>query len=176
MTNVSSLQPDELFVYYDDLVNYISLKFGNRQVALDVVQETYLHVLQKPEQFRNLTSPIAFLKKVSVNIALDYFRKGQTYQKYFDVLESEPSAAEERKYEFSEPELQVVKRQYEHLILKKIAVLPPVCQDVFLLIQFYGMSQVEVAQQLGISRTMVIKHLTKALQSFLPIFVENKAQ
>jgi len=37
-------------------------------------------------------------------------------------------------------------------------------------VQFYGMTQVDVAQQLGISRTMVIKHFSRALQHFTQIF------
>lgn len=75
--------------------------------------------------------------------------------------------------QLSELELSVVREQYTQQIINQIALLPPACQDVFLLVQFYDMTQVEASRQLGISRTMVIKHLTRALQSFVPIFTDQ---
>lgn len=165
-----------LVQHYDELVDYISLKVGSRQIALDAVQETYLRVLQRPEQFLNLMHPIAFLKKVSINIALDHLRKDKNYGRHFEALEHDEIDALAALSELSEQELSVAREQYAQLILKQIAALPPACQDVFLLIQFYGMTQVEAAQQLGISRTMVIRHFTKALQTFIPVFIDEQAQ
>ena len=83
MTNQTLSHESDLVKYYDELVEYLSVKIGNRQIALDAVQETYLRVLQRPEQFLNLLHPIAFLKKVSINIALDHLRKDKNYDKYF---------------------------------------------------------------------------------------------
>ncbi|WP_374574005.1 RNA polymerase sigma factor [Acinetobacter sp.] len=163
-----------LVQHYDELVDYISLKVGSRQIALGAVQETYLRVLQRPEQFLNLMHPSAFLKKVSINIALDHLRKDKNYGKHFEALEHDEIDALAAFSELSEQELSVARDQYAQLILKQIAALPPACQDVFLLIQFYGMTQVEAAQQLGISRTMVIRHFTKALQSFIPVFIDEQ--
>lgn len=172
-------QNSNLVKHYDELVDYISSKIGNRQIALDVVQETYLRVFQRPEQFINLIHPIAFLKTVSSNIALDHLRKDKNYQKYFDVLEHDEievawQNTEQEDKAFSEQELCVIRQEYTQLILNQINELPPACQDVFLLIQFYGMTQVDTAEQMGISRTMVIKHFTRALQSFSSIFLEEK--
>ncbi|MDQ9010725.1 sigma-70 family RNA polymerase sigma factor [Acinetobacter gerneri] len=172
-------QNSNLVKHYDELVDYISSKIGNRQIALDVVQETYLRVFQRPEQFINLIHPIAFLKTVSSNIALDHLRKDKNYQKYFDVLEHDEievawQNTEQEDKAFSEQELCIIRQEYTQLILKQINELPPACQDVFLLIQFYGMTQVDTAEQMGISRTMVIKHFTRALQSFSGIFLEEK--
>ncbi|MGA8884660.1 MAG: sigma factor [Acinetobacter sp.] len=76
-----------LVQHYDELVDYISLKVGSRKIASDAVQETYLRVLQRPEQFLNLMHPIAFLKKVSINIALDHLRKDKNYGRHFEALE-----------------------------------------------------------------------------------------
>lgn len=176
MTNQTLSHESDLVKYYDELVEYLSVKIGNRQIALDAVQETYLRVLQRPEQFLNLLHPIAFLKKVSINIALDHLRKDKNYDKYFEVLEHDEIDTLVVNTELSEQELCVAREQYTQLILKKINSLPPVCQDVFLLVQFYGMTQVEAAQQLGISRTMIIKHLTRALQSFVPLFIDKYEQ
>lgn len=168
---------NKLVKHYDELVEYISKKIGNRQIALDVVQETYLRVFKNPEQFLNLIYPIAFLKKVSINIALDYLRKNKNYDKHFTFLEDNELETElsivDNVDKLSEQELYIAREQYTKIILKQISTLSPVCQDVFLLIQFYGMTQVEAAKQLGISRTMVIKHFTKALQSFIPIFTDE---
>lgn len=164
----------ELVQYYDELVNYISRVFGNRQLANEIVQETYLRVLQKPEKFSELENPIAFLKIASCNIGRDYLRKNQLEISYVEQEIIAHEVFSEFNSLFTQQELVVAKKQYSQIILQKIQRLPPTCQDVFLLIQFYGMSQVEVAEQLGISRMMVIKHLTRALQSFLPVFIDIK--
>lgn len=161
-----------LVEHYDELVNYTSKVFGSRQFATEVVQEVYLRILQKPEKFNELEHPIAFLKTASCNIGRDYLRKNQLELAYVEQEQIEHNYIIEFESLFTQQELVVVKEQYSRLILQQIAQLPPACQDVFLLIQFYGMSQVDVAEQLGISRMMVIKHLTRALQSFLPIFSE----
>ncbi|KAF7276553.1 hypothetical protein GWI33_010090 [Rhynchophorus ferrugineus] len=174
MSHLSVTPLDDLMVFYDDLVDYITQKVGNRQIAQETVQETYLRALQKPEQFHSLNSPIAYLKKVSLNIALDYVRKQQTQHKYVEVIESIDIEQDEVFELYTEQEFILLKQQYGKLILEKIKHLPPMCQDVFLLVQFHGMSQVEVAEQLGISRMMVAKHLVRALQSFSPMFNQAK--
>ncbi|AOA57831.1 RNA polymerase sigma factor [Acinetobacter larvae] len=174
MKNSSATAMDDLVAHYDTLVNYISFKLGNRQAAFEIVQETYLRVLQRPEQFHNLHSPLAFLKKVSMNIALDYLKKNKNDAQYIESVEDLDAFSDAEAHLLSSQELSLVKKQYGQLILAHIAALPPMCQDVFLLSQFYGMTQVDIAKQLGISRMMVIKHLTRALQSFLPIFIEEQ--
>lgn len=170
-------QNTSLLQHYEELLGYISMKIGNRQMALDVVQETYLRVLQRPEQFLNLINPSAFLKKVSMNIALDHLRKDKNNSTYFEFIDAnEIEGIMDLNIHFkaiSEQELYVAKTQFAQLILKQIEALSPVCQDVFLLIQFHGMTQVEASQQLGISRTMVIKHFTRALKKFMPIFNDD---
>jgi RNA polymerase sigma factor (sigma-70 family) len=176
MANLGSSSKRQLIQYYDELLDYVSLKIGNRQLANDVVQETYLRVCQKPEQFVGLRQPIAFLKTVSIHIAFDFLKKDKNYNKYFDSIDEQdidnlPKNIELT--ELSEQELGVVRDEYTQQILKKISGLPPVCRDVFLLVQFYGMTQVEVAKQLGISRTMVIKHFTRALEHFSEIFEDE---
>jgi RNA polymerase sigma-70 factor (ECF subfamily) len=173
MTTSANSANRHLVQYYDELVDYIGLKIGNRQLAKDVVQETYLRIFQRPNQFDDLVHPIAFLKKVSLHIAFDILKKHKTYDKYFESLDIEDHVFYEIDHEstyLSIPELSVAREQYAQLILTRISSLPPACQDVFLLIQFYGMTQVEVAEQIGISRTMVIKHFTRALQQFADLF------
>lgn len=177
MTNSAGSNNGYLVQYYDELVDYISLKIGNRQIAKDAVQETYLRVFQRPEQFMNLTSPVAFLKKVSINIAFDFLKRDKNYSKYFESFDPqdtdfiEPVSVD---IQLSAQELSVAREQYAYMILKQISKLPPACQDVFLLVQFHGMAQVDVAKQLGISRTMVIKHFTRALMHFSQLFNDEQ--
>lgn len=173
MANSAQSSTGQLVQHYDELVDYISMKIGSRQIALEVVQETYVRVFQRPEQFMNLINPAAFLKTVSANIAFDYLRKDKNYGKYFEIVEAEELELYSNMQDISEQELNLAREQYAQMILGAISALPPACKDVFLLLQFYGMTQVETAKQLGISRTMVIKHFTRALQSFVPIFADE---
>ena len=66
---------DVLVQQNDELVDYISYRFGDRQFAKEVVQETCLRVLQAPSRIDEIQSPIALLKKMSLCVAVDHYRK-----------------------------------------------------------------------------------------------------
>ncbi|ORE87324.1 ECF sigma factor [Oceanococcus atlanticus] len=50
-------------------------------------------------------------------------------------------------------------------VLRAIADLPPRCREVFVLYRFKSLSQAQIAEQLGISRNMVERHVMRAMRS-----------
>lgn len=173
MSNFGGAPIANLLVYYDELIDYISKKTGSRQVALEVVQETYLKVLQKSAQFEHLDCPVAFLKKVSFNIALDHIKKNNHYHKYFAAMPIEVDCLDAVPNQYSQQELITLRQQYSAMIFKKICSLPPAYQDVLILTQFYQMTQIQVAEHLQLSRLTIMKYLEHALRHVLSVLEQE---
>lgn len=159
---------DTLINENDRLVNYISYQFGDRQFAQEVVQETSLRVLQHVHNLSDIHLPLAFLKKMCMHVAIDFYRKDQITNKIINTINITTSEQHLAPI-LTLPELAVAKKQREQVILKAIYQLPPCCQDVFILVHLYDFSQKEISDQLNISRGMVARHLARAYRDLLPI-------
>ncbi|SEN41742.1 RNA polymerase sigma-70 factor, ECF subfamily [Amphibacillus marinus] len=66
--------------YHDDLFQYVIYLVKNRQVAEDIVQETYIKVLKSYDGFRGDSSEKTWLFSIARHTAMDYFRKQQRQQ------------------------------------------------------------------------------------------------
>lgn len=169
---------DVLILHHDELVNYINVRFKNRNFAMEVIQETCLRLLtKKSDDFDHVTAPLPLLKRISMHLAIDLYRRDQLIGQYFDHTAEFSDLVEEVEPEkFTLPELSLAKYQYEKMLLEAIKALPTVCQDVFILTQLYHLTQVETAEQLGISRGMVVRHLGRALQDLIPALFKQDEQ
>lgn len=56
------------------LVNYLAGRFGDRELAKDVAQDTMLRALEKRDSFDPARDPWPWLKTIGVHIAIDYIR------------------------------------------------------------------------------------------------------
>jgi RNA polymerase sigma factor (sigma-70 family) len=116
----------------------------------DLVQETYVRVL-RTQASTPITSSKAFLFTTARNLALDECRHrnviGFEPLAEFDglhVLEDKPGVSET-----------VCRRQELELLTQAIQSLPERCRQVLTLRKIYGLSQKEIAAQLGISEHTV---------------------
>ena len=121
----------------------------------DILQEAYLRVL-KAHADGHLQSPKAFLFAVARNLALDRLRRQQVarteplgHGDQWDALFDEDDVTET-----------VARNQELELLTQAIQALPDRCRQVFTLRKVYGMSQAEIAAQLGISEHTVSAQLT----------------
>lgn len=160
---------------YTELLSFIRARFGDKQFAQEVMQETCLHILEKKQQsLDQVVSPLALLKTISLHLAIDLYRRSKRSDEYFDH-DIELLDLTDQYELLTGPELSIAQDQFEEKIMAGIQALPPVCQDVFILMQFYHMSQVDIAEQMGISRGMVVKHLARAVKVLIPfLFYGNE--
>ena len=118
----------------------------------DLLQETYLRILQIRDRdpCRMYTvKPLLFT--MARNLAVDQLRRRRIVQ--FDELpEIESARWAEDQPRVSET---VSRRQEIQLLTEAIQSLPERCRDVLTLRKIYGMSQKEIALQLGISEHTV---------------------
>lgn len=125
----------------------------------DVVQESYLKLF-RARSVRQIVFGKAFLFTVAVNTANTLFRRRKIYA---DVPVSEL------------PESQVLAntgdvtealnaQQEQELLSSVIAELPPRCREIFLLRVARGLTNGEIAAQLGLSEGTVRTQVVRAMQ------------
>lgn len=75
--------------YSDDLFSWALHKTSKREVAEDLVQETYLSAVKSFNSFKNNSSPKTWLLKILNNKIIDYYRKSSKH--IFSNLETTES-------------------------------------------------------------------------------------
>lgn len=161
--------------YYQELLRLISRSTGCRDKAQDVVQEAYARILARdplggapPRQggapsLHSGAAPDsgqrALLYVTAKNIAIDEQRLQQ--RRPHDALD-EPHM-QLRAPRADEPDQRLHDRQTMERLLAIIDALPPRCRQAFALYKFDGLSQIEIAAQMGISVNMVEKHIINGM-------------
>lgn len=147
-----------LVSHYEELSGYLTRRFGSAGMASDTLHDIYIR-LQGLQTVPEIDNPRAYLFRVANNVALDRLRVARRADRRLapgELADEQPSAG---------PSADVALEQRERLRLlaQAIAELPPRCREAFLLHKIDGLSHSEVARRLGISRSMVEKHVMKAL-------------
>ena len=123
-----------------------------------MAQETFarLCALDDPAAVRQ---PRAFLYRIARNLAIDAARKQSVRARHLvglSDMEDAPSAK-------PRPDHLVEEDQLRRALNQAIVEMPPRRRDVFVLYRFGGLTQAEIADRLGISTSMVERHLMKAM-------------
>jgi len=124
----------------------------------DVVQESYA-ILAGLRDIEHINRPRNYLFEVAKSVVLQSLRRSRVVtidaQSNVEVLAIPEDAPT--------PERVVADRQELAHVAALIATLPDRCREVFTLRKLHGLSQREVASQLGIAESTVEKHMVKAL-------------
>lgn len=144
--------------YYRELVSFLNARLGNRQAAEDIVHDTYLRVLE-----RSSTTPIeqprAFLYRTALNLVIDGHRRNVLRQtESLEVLENEEC------YFSPSPQVSIDTGQRLDMVQRALAELPALCRESFMLRKLEGLSHSEIAERLGISHSLVEKHIVNAMK------------
>ncbi|MEO1257694.1 MAG: sigma-70 family RNA polymerase sigma factor [Bacteroidota bacterium] len=118
---------------------------GNREDAEDVTQEVFTKVFQRLGSFRGESTLGAWIKRVTVNTALNFMRKKKRI--IFQELNERTNAIDEA--EIDEAAWANDIRQIHEAIKK----LPDGCRMVFNLYMLEGYKHAEVANMLGITES-----------------------
>ncbi|MDQ8027448.1 MAG: RNA polymerase sigma factor [Brevundimonas sp.] len=133
----------------DWLMRKLVQRYG-RQDAEDIHQDTWLRLTRKGEL--EVQRPKAFLLKVASHLAIDRFREGRRAQ-VADTSNQHCALRGEQ------PPTQAAT-----VILTQVVIgLPQPLRDVFVLSRFGGLTNAQIAEQLGISPKTVEWRMTKAL-------------
>jgi len=144
--------------YYRELVSFLSARLGSRQAAEDVAHDAYVRVLERADSDQ-IEHPRAFLYRTALNLVVDRHRRHL-------VRQAEPLDALDADGGLHGPELQQDLQLDQRLALmtKALDELSKTCRDCFLLRKLEGLSHQQIAEHLGISRSLVEKHIVNAMK------------
>lgn len=149
-----------LALHYDDLVEQIRRRFSNPHFARDVVHDVCLQILEKPP-LKAISMPIAFLRRATLNRAIDRRRAESTRTLY---VQSQIAVVEQHRDDV-DGALALEFEQRLRALLTIIDSLPSRQRQVFLMHRIHGMAQVEIASELEISVNMVAQHFMRAMRT-----------
>lgn len=144
--------------YYRELVSFLCARLGNRQAAEDVAHDAYTRVLERTAD-SDIEHPRAFLYRTALNLVIDGHRRGLLRQaEPLEVLDSD------ERFFSPAPSLDMELHQRLELMQRALGELSKPCRDSFLLRKIDGLSHPEIAERLGISRSLVEKHIVNAMK------------
>lgn len=139
-----------------ELRGFLSARLRCEETAADLTQEIFLRLSGQTEA--EIHNPLAFAYRIARNLVVDHYRsvqrrpEGDQPQEFDDMPSTAPA-----------PEEITAFRQLMHRAEAAVAELPPQCRRAFVLNRFEGLSQVEVAERMNISRQMAERHIAKAI-------------
>ncbi|WP_243625871.1 RNA polymerase sigma factor [Phenylobacterium hankyongense] len=151
----------------DSLRRFYVARLGSVSEAEDLLQDLYLKVAAaEADQVEN---PAAYVYRLASNAMLDRLRsQRRTAMRERDWRDSHHVVlAGEDVADLPDAEQVVAARDRLARVVRALDELGPQTQKVFRLHKFDGLSHLEVAQRLGISRSAVEKHVMAALKHLL---------
>lgn len=140
------------------LLQLLTRRLGCSHTAEDLVQETYLRVIQQ-DSLEGIANLPAYLFRIASNLVIDHGRRAAVHvEGYGEPLEEDlvcPNPLPDRVAEAGEALA---------ILSQLIAELPPQCRRIFLMHRVQHMSHVEIAEQLNISPRTVETQIGKALK------------
>lgn len=153
-------------LYYDRIKKFILSSVRNRWVADDLVQETFIRVLQNFSQVRDQTKLSSWIFRIAANLCHDYFRATPKtlvlFENDFKEIPDEISLEKEME-----------RYQLSLIVQDLIKLLPEPLRQVLFLCDIKQESYQEVADILGISPANVKIRLHRARKQ-LKSLVEKK--
>jgi len=141
------------------LKRFIARLLMNDHDVEDVAQETFLKAYQA-ELGKEIEQPKSYLFRIAKNIVISQIRQQRRRPTdYIEDLES-PGVIEVMDNEWS-AEDEAMAQQKLGFLSQAVVTLSPQVRRAYLMRKVYGMSHKEIAQQMGIARSTVEKHLIK---------------
>lgn len=135
----------------------LARKLGSRADAEDVLHEAFARFLARYAG-RSLLNPLAMLAQIALNIVRDTARSEKIRRNLLATQNGQVCWLEPA----LDPEAELSLKQEARLLRAAIDALPVRCREVFLLHCVDEQPHAEVARLLGISRSMVEKHVMGA--------------
>jgi RNA polymerase sigma factor (sigma-70 family) len=124
----------------------------------DIGQDAVVRVLQAQDT-ASIENPVRYLFRVARNLFVDAERVRARERAVIDPTTDLEARADSR----ADPERALAGKERLEQALAVIEDLPPRCREAFRLHRFEGLSYVVIARRMGISPSMVEKHIAEAM-------------
>ncbi len=157
--------------HYDELVNSVRRRFGDRHAAHEVVHDVCVQLLESPEK-DGVRLPLALLRKITHDRAISHYRSERRRQAWIDEHIELPDII----CSALSPECHYEATHELERLCAAVSTLSPRCRQVFIMHKIHELPQKEVAVQLGLSLKAVEKHLKLGMTRCRIVLGYQKAQ
>jgi len=146
--------------FYADILYFLRKRTDNASDAADMTQDVFTQWLDYRDRAK-VEQPRAFLFQMARNLLRDHWRK----QKVRQTVHPDQAGrdAEPVNDEQNDPMAAVQRLQRLEQLKEVLAELSPRRREALMLHRFEGLSQAQIAERMGISTSMVEKHIAFAL-------------
>lgn len=152
------------YSYTPRLCNYAHRFLQDKQMAEDLVQESYVRLWEKYAG-KDCDTCIPLLFMIVRNKCLDHLKHLSLKRSVFSAPIHPECVESLYSLDFGADD-KTLYAELEKEIRKVAESLPDRCREVFILSRMEGLKNKEIAQRLGISEKAVEKHITRALKEF----------
>ncbi len=181
--NIHKLQPDTwVDTYADYLYNYAVSRVSDKEIAQDLVQETFLAGLRSAKNYKGSASELTWLISILKRKVIDHYRKinskkgkAEVRMQYASQEDSEGDWLEERAADpYSVKELGALENEeLGQAIQDCIDKLPVKQSKVFTLKTIQGMSTEDICNELGINPSNLWVMIHRARTSLMACLDKN---
>jgi RNA polymerase sigma-70 factor (ECF subfamily) len=151
---------EELFnKYYPTVYQYLLRVVKSKEIAEEIASDIFLKLWLGKEMIGDIHSMPAFLRTVSTNKAIDFFRSASRQQNIRKLVEKELNS-----YQNQPADYQLLDHEYQTLLSKAIEQLSPQRKLVFSLSRVEGLTHEEIAEKLQLSRNTVRNTVVESLK------------
>ncbi|MEJ5864917.1 sigma-70 family RNA polymerase sigma factor [Pseudomonas farsensis] len=139
------------------LLGFLYRRLGCRCEAADLVQDTFVRIIQRPRSFDGANGERSYLATIARGLCIDTWRRQRLERAWLEQLALQPEAVQ------PSPEQRAIIVETLHEIDAMLLRLPSKVRQAFLLAQLDGMAYRDIAAHIGVSERMIKKYLAQAL-------------
>ena len=137
----------------------------DKEVAYEMVQDTFLKLWEKKSTLADDTYLQSYLYRVTRNNCLNYLKHLKVKEKYKQFSKSKQLEINLNFTALNDSSAEkIISDELEEKINKAIDQLPPKCKNIFLLSRYENKKYREIADELGLSVKTVENQIQKALK------------
>jgi RNA polymerase sigma-70 factor (ECF subfamily) len=125
----------------------------------DIMQDTWVK-LARHDADVSIDNPVAFVRTVARNTAMDYLRK----ERRRNTIDAEVRDLLWETEDELSPERILIGRQAASMLSDAIEALPEQTRKILLMNRFDGKTHREIAEEMGISESAVYYHIRRSLE------------
>lgn len=146
-------------LHHRGLVRFVSGIVGNSETAEDIAHDVYLKLSARDSEAAAIEHPKTYLFTAARNAAFDHAERLRVEWQYRQQREDLDTVASEE----PTPEARTESRQRVNRMADALNELPAACRQAFVMNKLQGMDHRSIAMHLGVSVSMVEKHVMRAL-------------
>lgn len=159
MKMIGNLLSEMFRLHHRDLVRFATRLVGDRDDGEEIAQDAYMNIAGRGAQSGTIVHPKTYLFTAARNAAVDFTARRRVEWSYRVDIDDVGDLASE-----ADPLATFEQKQQLARLVVALNELPAACRRAFILNKIEGRGHQEIALSLGISVSMVEKHIMRALR------------